>query len=252
MSRYKNRINHFFNNFFSAQEQQLLNNLIAESITIYGQSMYYIPRVINRFDPLYTEDSQSSYESAFMIPIYIENPYGFKGDGEYLSKFGIEIRDRVIFSVSRDIFSQEVGVNVNQPRPDEGDLIYFPLNQKCFQVKYVNKFELFYALGSLYTWKMECELFEYSGERITTGIPQIDILQTEFDLNVIDWNILTQGFSSIMDESNNYICIEGSGQWQKTYTLDESQELQTESQKIIDFSVLDPFSNGNIGTPIGS
>jgi hypothetical protein len=244
-----NKTNYFFNNYNSSKEQHLLNSLISESISIFGESMYYCPRTINSLNTLYTEDAVSSYEKSFLVPIYIENVMGFKGDGEYIAKFGIEIRNRIVLSISQSVFAMEIGTLLNTTRPNEGDLIYFPLNDKCFQIKYVEKFEMFYPLGALYVWKMECELFEYSSEIMNTGIPQIDSLQTQFDLNVIDWAIRTEEGYPILDENYNYICIDGSAVGQK-YEADISDELEEKAQDIIDFSVIDPFSSGFIGTTV--
>ena len=141
--------NFFFNNFQSSQEQLLLENLIIESIRIYGQDMYYIPRKLNNYDNVYGADDQSSYENAYSIELYIKSVDGFSGDGDFMSKFGIEIRNQVVFSVAQRRFNEEIGDYTTQVRPNEGDLIYFPLNKKCFQIKYVNKFEMFYQLGAL-------------------------------------------------------------------------------------------------------
>lgn len=245
--QFHNKTNRYFNNYKNSQEQLLLDSLVSESISIFGESIYYCPRTINSFSPLYTEDAVSSYEQAFLVPIYIENVMGFKGDGEFVAKFGIEIRDRVVFSISQSVFALEIGTAIGVPRPNEGDLIYFPLNDKCFQIKYVEKFEMFYPLGALYVWKMECELFEYSAERMSTGIPSIDSLQTQFDLNVVDWAIRTENGNPILDENHNYICMDGSAIGQKD-ELDESQILEQEANEIIDFSIIDPFSEGYIGT----
>ena len=242
-----NKTSFFFNNYKNSQEQLLLDSLVSESISIMGEAMYYCPRNINSFSHLYTEDAVSSYTQAFLVPIYIENVMGFKGDGEFVAKFGIEIRDRIVLSISQSVFALEIGTAIGVPRPNEGDLIYFPLNDKTFQIKYVEKFEMFYPLGALYVWKMECELFEYSSEILSTGIPNIDTLQTQFDLNVVDWAIRTEDGYPILDESYNYICIDGSAIGQKD-ELDISDTLQEESNEIIDFSVLDPFSSGYIGT----
>ena len=132
-------------------EQLLLENLIIESIRIYGQDMYYIPRKLNNYDNVYGADDQSSYENAYSIELYIKSVDGFSGDGDFMSKFGIEIRNQVVFSVAQRRFNEEIGEYTTQVRPNEGDLIYFPLNKKCFQIKYVNKFEMFYQLGALQT-----------------------------------------------------------------------------------------------------
>ena len=131
--------------------------------------MYYIPRKLNNYDNVYGADDQSSYENAYSIELYIKSVDGFSGDGDFMSKFGIEIRNQVIFSVAQRRFNEEIGEYTTQVRPNEGDLIYFPLNKKCFQIKYVNKFEMFYQLGALQTWEMTCELFEYSNENLKIG-----------------------------------------------------------------------------------
>ena len=235
----------FYNNFQAAQEQDLLDSLIIESIRIFGNDVYYIPRKLNNYDSVYGADDQSSYELAILMEMYIKSYDGFKGDGNFMSKFGIEIRDQVIFSISQRIFDDEVSTVTTQPRPNEGDLIYFPLNQKCFQIKYVEKFEMFYPLGKLYTWDVTCELFEYSNERISTGIPDIDVLQKKLDINAIDWTIKNQLNQSILTEDGDYIVLESS----TTSDLvpgDDSKEIQTESNTFVDFSVTDPFSMGNI------
>lgn len=237
--------NFFFNNFHSSQEQLLLENLIIESIKIYGQDMYYIPRKLNNYDSVYGADDQSSYENAYPIEIYIKSVDGFGGDGTFMSKFGIEIRDQVIFSMAQRVFNEEVGTFTTQPRPNEGDLIYFPLNQKCFQIKFVNKFEMFYQLGALQTWEVTCELFEYSGEKMNTGIPEIDRLQSLFSINQYDWALKDQDGFPILDEEGNLIMMEGSSTDDKILGAD-NDEIQKESDLFIDFTAYDPFSEAKI------
>jgi hypothetical protein len=237
--------NFFFNNFQSSQEQLLLENLIIESIKVYGEDMYYIPRILNNYDEVYGADDQSSYEDAYMIEMYIKSIDGFSGDGNFLSKFGLEIRDRVIFSVAQRIFSEEVGLHSNQVRPNEGDLIYFPLNAKCFQIKYVNKQEMFYQLGALQTWEVTCELFEYSGETLKTGIPEIDSLQTKFDTNQFNWAVKTEVDELILDEEGNILILEGSSM-DDLIPAAENDEIQRESDLFVDFTAYDPFSERTI------
>jgi len=237
--------NFFFNNFKQSQEQLLLESLIIEAIKIYGQDMYYIPRVIGNLDKLYTADDQSRYEQAFMVELYIKSVDGFTGDGNFMSKFGLEIRDQVVFSIAQRVFNEEIGVYTTQVRPNEGDIIYFPLNNKCFQIKYVNKFEMFYQLGALQTWELTCELFEYSNEVFNTGIPEIDRIQKIESTNILDYSIRDQNGVSLLDEQDNYIVTE-------QYNLEtilgtgENDEIQRESDTFVDFSVMDPFSEGII------
>ena len=237
--------NFFFNNFQSSQEQQLLENLIIEAVRIYGQDMYYIPRKLNNYDSVYGADDQSSYEIAYPIEIYIKSVDGFQGDGNFMSKFGIEIRDQVIFSVAQRRFTEEVEVFNAQVRPNEGDLIYFPLNNKCFQIKFVNKFEMFYQLGALQTWEMTCELFEYSNEILNTGIPEIDILQKKFSTNIIDWAITDEAGNYLLDELENYLVSEKFSLSQILPGAD-NQQIQDESDLFVDFTAIDPFSEGDI------
>jgi len=235
----------FFNNFQASQEQSLLENLIIEAIKIYGEDMFYIPRKLNNYDAVYGADDQSSYAHAYPIEIYIKSVDGFSGDGNFMSKFGIEIRDQVIFSVAQRIFNDEVGNYTTQVRPNEGDLIYFPLNKKCFQIKYVNKFEMFYQLGALQTWEMTCELFEYSNEVMNTGIPEIDVLQKKFSTNILDWTLMTETGDHLVTEDDDYITLEGSSINDLIPGAD-NDEIQQESDNFIDFTAYDPFSERQI------
>ena len=101
--------NPLFNNYNSATQQDTLERLIIDAIKIYGQDMLYIPRVLNNYDSIYGSDDNSSYETAYSVEMYIKSVNGFSGDGDFMSKFGIEIHDQVIFSVSRKVFQNEVG-----------------------------------------------------------------------------------------------------------------------------------------------
>jgi hypothetical protein len=242
--------NFFFNNFQSSQEQLLLENLIIESVKIYGQEVLYIPRTINNFDKLYEADDQSSYDQAIPIEMYIKSIDGFSGDGEFLSKFGVEIRNQVVFSVARRRFSEEVSDVTTQVRPNEGDIIYFPLNNRVFQIRFVNNYEMFYQLGTLQTWDMTCEMFEYSGEVFNTGIPAIDDIQYLNSLNILDWTIQTETPQDITDEEGNYFILEGSDAVDKDFADDE-QDINSEGTvfkgwEFIDFSESDPFGDSGI------
>ncbi len=221
--------------------------MIIESIKIYGHDIYYVPRKLNNYDDVYGADDQSSYEVAYPIEMYIKSIDGFSGDQEFLSKFGVEIRNQVVFSVARRIFNEEVGEFTAQVRPNEGDIIYFPLNQRAFQIKYVNKYEMFYQLGALQTWEMTCEVFEYSGELFNTGIPEIDSIQRKNDTNILDWTIRTESSNkvAITTEDGDYLVLEKFSLEQISPASD-NDEIQKESDMFVDFSSLDPFSEGNI------
>lgn len=236
--------NFFFNNFQASQEQLLLENLIIESIKIYGQDMYYVPRTLNNYDEVYGADDSSSYDAAYPVEMYIKSIDGFSGDGEFLSKFGVEIRNQVVFSVARRIFNEEIGEFTTQVRPNEGDVIWFPLNQRAFVIRYVNKYEMFYQLGALQTWEMTCEVFEYSGESFNTGIPEIDALEKQNSQNILDWTIDDIDGSPIVTEDSDYLILENSAIG--NVVADDSDKIQAESDQFVDFSSMDPFSEGNI------
>jgi hypothetical protein len=233
--------NFYFNNFQNSQEQLLIENLIIESIKIYGQDMYYIPRVIMNKDDIYGADDISEYNRVYPVEFYIKSVDGFTGDGNFMSKFGLEIRDQVVFSIAQRVFYEEVGVDSKLLRPNEGDLIYFPLNNKIFKIMFVNKFEMFYQLGALQTWEITCELFEYSSEKFNTGIPEIDSIQKNLSLNVFDWALLDEDGERILDENGDYIVMEN-------FTLEtidalaDNSFIQSETDDFLDFTERDPFS----------
>lgn len=238
--------NIFFRNYDNSMEQQLLESLIIESIRQYGEDMYYIPRKLNNYDPIFGEDDNSSYESSYLVELYIKSVDGFEGDGTFLSKFGLEIRDRVTFTIAKRVFEEEVGVNEEIPRPNEGDLIYFPLNKKCFQIKYVEKFNMFYPLGSLPTYDLQCELFEYSGEQMNTGIDEIDSLQSGFSINAIDYVLRAEDGSILLDENGDYLVNELYHQNEMISDTEDNDLIQQDADDILDFSSKDPFSETGI------
>ena len=167
----------------SAQEQKTIENLIVETIEIYGQDIYYVPRTIVNKDTVFGEDSDTKFESAKAIRPYVNNVEGWEGQGELLSKFGVRIEDKTTFIFSRDKFKEHVDdstvLNV-EGRPNEGDLIWFPTTKHLFQIMFVEAEKPFYQLGKGYVWECQCELFEYSDEEIDTGITDLDAIETAF------------------------------------------------------------------------
>src|SRR6056300_824208 len=155
-------------------EQQLIEDLIIESIKVYGHDVWYVNRSITAKDEILNEDDLSVFDQAYMIEMYIKNVEGFEGEGDFLSKFGLQIRDSITFTVAIRSFNQEVGLHTEDLRPFEGDLIYFPLNNKVFKIMHVEHEAIFYQMGSLQTYDLRCELFEYSNERFETGQDFID------------------------------------------------------------------------------
>lgn len=237
--------NFFFNNFQSSQEQLLLENLTIEAMGIYGHDIYYIPRKLNNYDPVYGADDQSSYEQAIPIVMYIESVDGFTGDLEFFSRMGAEVRNQFVFALARRTFEDEVTSITSQIRPNESDLIWFPLNQRLFVIRYVDKYEFFYQLGKIYTYRCTAEVFEYAGENINTGIPEIDAVQKSMDNNILDFTIQTELGDYLMTEDGDYVVLESYGEGIGDLSED-NDTIQQQSDQFVDFTSVDPFSEGHV------
>ena len=168
------------NVFFSQavqSEQNLVEDLIVESLRMYGHNVYYLPRKIVNEDTILGDAADSSFEDAYEVEMYLEGVEGFEGEGDLYSKFGVEVRDTATFIISRRSWERFISLDTNLAtslRPNEGDLIYFPLSKSVFEIKFVEHENPFYQLGKLYTFKMTCDLFEYSGEDFDTNIEALD------------------------------------------------------------------------------
>ena len=170
--------NVIFNNFASSQEQRLIEDLTIESIGIYGVEAYYLPKTYGDYDYLYGEDDLGTFSDYYTVPMYINSVEGFGGEGDFLSKFGVEQRDTMTMSVARWTFEQEVGneSKANIARPREGDVIYFPLNKKLYTINFVEHEPVFYQMGALQFYELRLEMFEYAGERLNTGLYELSLI----------------------------------------------------------------------------
>ena len=158
-------------------EQNLYEDLIIESLGIYGQDVYYIPRTIVNRDSILNEDPASTFDDAFLMEMYIENTEGFEGEGDLYSKFGLQIKDTATFIVSRRRWDDRVGpfsAQVENPKPMEGDLVFLPMTNSFFEINFVEDEQPFYQLSNIPVYKMECSLFEYNDEDFETGVESID------------------------------------------------------------------------------
>jgi len=163
-------------------EQYLYEDIVIESLKMYGQDVYYLPRDIVNEDDIFGDDVPSRFNSSHKIEMYIENIEGFDGDGDLFTKFGVEIRDQATFVVARRRWTQTVGRydnEINSVRPLEGDLIYIPLSRSLFQIMHVEHEQPFYQLSNLPVYKLRCELFEYNDEDLDTGIEAIDDIEQD-------------------------------------------------------------------------
>lgn len=281
-------VNKYFNNFNYGREQDLMEDLIIESIKQYGNEVKYLPRTLVEQDHLFGEAKLSKFDDSVPVEMYIKNVEGFEGEGDFLSKFGVQIRDSMTFTVARKRFDQirggeslqsEVGyqlqnesANTDSPsrqflsdnadvhgiviesgtpgannytitsqRPREGDLIYFGLTDKLFEIKFVEHEEVFYQFGRLQTYDLRCELFEYSSERIDTGDSDVDSIEDALSNDIL-FNELT-----LEDGSGVWLAEDGDSVMQE-YTIEttddqaNNQFFTQEASNILDFSELNPFS----------
>lgn len=274
--------NVYFNNFAYAREQDLVEDLTIEAIKIYGHDVKYLPRTRVNTDNLFGEDVLSKFDEAIDIEMYIKNVEGFEGEGDILSRFGLEIRDQITFTVARKRFDQaitspklmtQVGYNLifesgdnNAPsrqyltgsqdteammlegddylntinRPQEGDLIYFPMVGKIFEIKFVEHEQIFYQTGRLQTYDVRCELFEYSSERISTGNTEIDTIESTYSLD-------TLGYQFTLEDETGVAQLEDGGTLLQEYTIETTDKsannefFQTQADNILDFSEINPF-----------
>ncbi len=215
--------NFYFNNFTNSMEQNLIEDLIIETIRIYGVDAWYMPRTLRAVDDLLNEDDLSTFDKAYMLEMYVKNVEGFEGDGQFLSKFGLQIRDSITFSISMRRFTEDVGSYDEQVRPNEGDLIYFPLNRKVFEVMYVDNKPIFYQMGALQMYDLRCELFEHSNERFNTGVEEID---SWLESRKTTANNTIIGIETIDPIADNFT-------------------IETEADTLLDFSESNPFGEDN-------
>tara|TARA_R110002020_G_scaffold158342_3_gene341518 strand:+ start:1864 stop:2724 length:861 start_codon:yes stop_codon:yes gene_type:complete len=278
--------NKYFNNFAYAREQDLVEDLTIESIKIYGHNVKYLPKTIAGIDHLFGEDKNISYSTAADVEMYIKNVEGFEGEGDFMSKFGVQINDQLTLTVARKRYDQirteklstEVGYNyvqesantdspsrqfltgnshtesivletgttgvnnytITTERPMEGDLIFFPLVNKMFEIKFVEHEQIFYQTGRLQTFDLRCELFKYSSETINTGNTQIDTIETSQTLDTLLYQMLLEDGENLLEEEGDSIVQE-----YQLFTQDTGANnsfFESEGESIIDFSERNPFS----------
>ena len=268
--------NKYFNNFTYGREQDTQDDLIVESIKIYGQDVKYMPRTLVKEDDLFGEDILSKFETAVDLEMYIKNTTGFEGEGDFLSKFGLEIRDQVTFTMARKRWDQittekiidEVGFNyqietantgaysnshslmletgsangysITSSRPNEGDLIFFPLNEKLYEIKFVEHEEIFYPHGKLYTYDLACELFQYSSQQLDTGNTAIDSLELSYSADQLFYQFTLENGDTLTGEDGDYIVQEY--RLETTDNAANNEFFTQQSLDFSDFSETNPFS----------
>jgi hypothetical protein len=198
----------------SANEQRLVQDLINEQLKIYGVEVVYIPRKFVRKETILKEVSSSKFNDNFIIEAYLNTYDGYVGQGDLLTKFGVSLKDEVSLIISRERFEDFITefLNPDDPeielasRPREGDLVYFPLGERLFEVKFVEHEQPFYQLGKLYVYEIKCELFEYEDEILDTTIEEIDTqIQNEGYITTIQLSRTGDTASAYASIGNGYV-----------------------------------------------
>ena len=231
----------FFNNQNFTAEQRLLDNLTVEMIKIFGVDVIYCPRTTPNVDKLFLEDPTSEFNNAIHIEMYIKNFEGWQGEGDMMSKFGITMADQITFCVSRTRFQEDIGSQYDMLRPREGDLIFFPIPNAMFEVKFVEHESTFYQTGSLQFFELKCERFNYSDENLDTGIQEIDVIETNYSFATDGYRLTTESGLFLTTESGNRLVSDSAPEPDDIDGTVQNKYFEQQGG-YIDFSVNNPFS----------
>ena len=176
-------------------EQYLYEDLVIEAIGIYGHDVFYLPRTLVNEDMILGEDPLSTFSDAYGIEMWMETQEGYEGEKDIVTRFGLDIQNETSFIVSRrrwdDVVSRNDNLIVNT-RPDEGDLIYFPAVKRLWIISFVDHDDPFYQVNNLPVYKLYCRSWEYSSERLDTGIEAIDAIETKRSTDFLGYEILAE------------------------------------------------------------
>jgi len=241
--------NHLFPSRGNRSETNLVQDLIEESIKMYGQEMYYIPRSLVAVDKVLGEDRLSQFKGSYKIVCYLDQVDNYGGGGAFLQKFGYFVNEQATFTVGRREWEKTVGqygVTILPNRPCEGDLIWFAMTDSLFEIKYVDHQGEgaggFYQLGKLYTYKLKCELFTFSSERFDTGIDEVDNYALDATFDLLNQNISNETGLPIAEEDGTEIIPENIPE-KKEQVFDKTDIIKQEASTIIDDIEKNPFAD---------
>ena len=239
----------------TTSEQRLYEDLIIEQLKIYGQDVFYLPRKIANKDTIFGEDPASSFDDSYIIEMYVDNTDGYMGEQEIIKKFGLELRDDIVFTLSKLRWETLVSNNSDlvAGRPQEGDLVYFPTTNAFFEIQFVEHEQPFYQQSALPTYKLSCTRFEYSSERLDTGISTIDSVEDSLSTDTMQFqfSLENETGSFVLENSVGAIdyIINEDFTMATQATNDQGQIFETQAgtntsstdDDILDFSERNPF-----------
>ena len=244
------------NNYFqngggigTTNEQRLIEDLIIESLKIYGHDTFYLPRTMVNKDTIFDEAQLSSFTQAYPLEMYLDNVQGFEGQGDIFTRFGMEVRDQATFVLAKrrweDMVTRQGPTVSRKARPVEGDLIYSSKTKSMFEIKYVDFQNPFYQANQIYVFRLVCELFEYSSEDIDTGIAEIDAIETKYSQDMLEYQFKLESGDLLLKEDTGSLITEA---YQTTVSepIDNADfDNLITLEGILDFSESNPF--GEIG-----
>lgn len=257
-------VNHYFqggNGIGNQAEKNLHEDLIVEGLKIFGHDVFYLPRKLVNRDLVLGEDTMSKFDESYLIEMYIETTEGFAGQQELVNKFGLEIREDTTFMVAKRSWEGHVGNYANiiaEGRPNEGDIIYYPLMNSFFEIQFVEDQEPFFQLGNLPVYKLRVTRWEYSNEDLETGVDAIDKAEETYSLNILDYKVsLEDETGSIRLEQDLYtgdpafllnedfinVDVQDQSNYASNTDLDTEAGFDTASalDDILDFTERNPF-----------
>lgn len=277
--------NRYFNNDNYRYTQRVVEDLVTEAIQIHGVDAYYLPKTFVNKDNLFGEDASRKFTTAASIELYVKDSGGFGGAGDILSKFGIDIQDDITFTMSRRRFDQirteklllSSGNNLklasspkDQPyfrsannssmklspsansysiistRPMEGDLLYFPMANSIFEIKFIEHEQPFYQFGALYTYDVQCNRFEYSSENIDTGITEIDRVEEDNSVALDNHEIVLVSGDRISMQNGRGFIVQAGYRISQVDTIANNEFFVAESTSgLLDWSEDNPFSEND-------
>ena len=255
-------VNHHFqggNGIGNDAEKRLHENLIIEGLKIYGFDCYYLPRTLVNQDLILGEDVASRFNASYLLEMYMETTEGFQGEQELVSKFGLEIREDTTFTIAKRRWEDAVGDQatlIKSGRPNEGDLVYFPLMNSFFEIQFVEDQEPFFQLGNLPVYKLRCTRFEYASERIDTGVSDIDNLEDNRSMDMLNFQISLENEDGALKlESGHYIIGEGDNMATQSKDFADNSTFESDAgfgttstaDDILDFTERNPFGEVDEG-----
>ena len=241
-------VNHYFQNgngIGDTAEKRLHEDLIIEGLKIYGHDCYYLPRTLVNQDLILGEDVLSKFDQSYLLEMYIETTEGFAGEQELVSKFGLEIREDTTFMISKRRWQNQIdntATLIKSGRPNEGDLVYVPLMNSFFEIQFVEDQEPFFQLGNLPVYKLKATRFEYSSERLNTGVTAIDNAEDNLSIDQLNYQF---SLETATDGGTGAILLESST-GELNYLINEDYNLATQTRDYADNAAYE--SDAGFGT----